>query len=74
MTKVTVSDAAEMLGVNKQAVRIGLQRGVYDFGVAFKNTDYAKKFTYIFYPERLKELVGSDRYEMVMRRRQGLND
>lgn len=66
MTKIKVADAAKMLGVNPQFIRVGLQRGVFDFGAAFKTDDKNRSYSYVIYPEKLKEHVGKDRYREVM--------
>ena len=59
---VTVAAAAQMLGVNAQTLRLCLQRGIYDFGVAtFKTGRYtydinaAKLLAYV---EANKKAVG----------------
>lgn len=38
--RVSIAEAARMLGVPKQHLRIGLQRGRYKFGEAFKGTGW----------------------------------
>lgn len=50
MTKerISIAEAAHMLGVPKQHLRIGLQRGRYKFGEAFKGTGEG----YIYYISR----------------------
>ena len=50
MTKerMSIAEAARMLGVPKQHLRIGLQRGRYKFGEAFKGTGEG----YIYYISR----------------------
>lgn len=50
MTKerISIAEAARMLGVPKQHLRIGLQRGRYKFGEAFKGTGEG----YIYYISR----------------------
>lgn len=54
MSKYTVNDVAERLGVAPQTVRLGLQRGELPFGTAIKTSS---KYTYVIYPEKLKEYV-----------------
>ncbi|MDY4128674.1 hypothetical protein [Peptostreptococcus porci] len=66
MTKIKVSDVATMLGVTDQAIRVGLQRGVYPFGIAFKSNERNKKYCYVIYPKKLKEYVGNSRYKEVL--------
>ena len=50
-----VEEVAKMLGVTPLTVRIGLQKGAFDFGVAFKRRADSKNYTYIIYPEKLRE-------------------
>lgn len=53
-----VDEAARLLGTTATTVRIGLQQGVFPFGVAFKTAENRKHYTYIIYPEKLKEYAG----------------
>lgn len=53
-----VEEVAKMLGVTPLTVRIGLQQGVFDFGVAFKTREDSKHYTYVIYPEKVKEICG----------------
>lgn len=46
--RMSIAEAARMLGVPKQHLRIGLQRGRYKFGEAFKGTGEG----YIYYISR----------------------
>lgn len=66
MSKVRVEDVAIMLGVTPQSVRVGLQRGAFPFGAAFKTKETNKSFNYVIYPEKLKEYVGNSRYKEVL--------
>lgn len=54
MSKITVNDVAEALGVSPQSVRIGLQRGLLPFGSAIKTSS---KYTYVIYEKKLKEYI-----------------
>ena len=47
-----------MLDTTPLTIRIGLQKGVFDFGVAFKRRADSKNYTYIIYPEKLREYCG----------------
>ncbi len=67
MRKVTVKDAAQMLGVTEQCIRIGLQREKFKFGTAFKSKANNKTFHYVLYPEILKNTVGEQRFDEVMK-------
>lgn len=54
MSKISVNEVAEALGVSPQSVRIGLQRGQLPFGSAIKTSS---KYTYIIYEKKLKEYI-----------------
>ena len=54
MSKITVNEVADALGVSPQSVRIGLQRGVFPFGAAVKTSS---KYTYIIYEKKLNEYI-----------------
>lgn len=47
-----VSDAAKALGMNTQCLRLALQQGLFDFGVAVKTSD--KRYVYYINEKRLK--------------------
>lgn len=66
MTKIKVSEAAKMLEVTDQFVRVGLQRGAFEFGTAFKKNDRSRTYSYVIYPEKLIAVVGENRYKEVM--------
>ena len=53
-----VKEVAEMLGTTEATIRVGLQQGVFDFGVAFKTSPENKHYTYVIYPAKLKAYVG----------------
>ena len=52
-----VREVAEMLGTTESTIRIGLQQGVFPFGVAYKTKPENKNYVYIIYPEKVKEFV-----------------
>lgn len=52
--RVTVKQAAERLGVSQQFIRIGLQRGILDFGFAVKMSD---RWTYHISEKLLNEYI-----------------
>ena len=54
--KISVHEAAEIMGVSPQFVRIGLQRGVFDWGYAFKAT--GKQFAYFISRPKFLEAMG----------------
>lgn len=53
-----VDEVAKLLGTTPTTIRVGLQQGVFPFGVAFKTDPSKKHYTYIIYPEKLKEYAG----------------
>ena len=53
-----IREVAKLLGTTEATVRIGLQQGVFPFGVAFKTSENNKHYIYIIYPEKLREYVG----------------
>ena len=55
--KLTQEQLAEKLGISVQAVRIGLQRGVFPFGWAIKTSE--KKYTYAISEKLFNEYLGS---------------
>lgn len=55
--KLKPSDVAEKLGISVQAVRIGLQRGVFPFGWAIRTSE--KKYTYAISEKLFNEYLGS---------------
>lgn len=54
-TNVPIAIAAKKLGKSEQFVRVGLQRGVFDFGYAVQ---VSTKFTYHISPKKFAEYVG----------------
>lgn len=54
MSRVSVKDAARMMGVSQQFIRIGLQRNILPFGYAVKMSD---RFTYHISENKLREYI-----------------
>lgn len=54
---LSVEDVAKMAKTSPQTIRLGLQQGVFDFGVAFKRPD-SNRYVYIIYPEKVYKLYG----------------
>lgn len=52
-----VKDVAKMLRTSEMTIRIGLQQGVFPFGAAFKTDEKNKNYTYVIYPEKIKEYI-----------------
>lgn len=55
--KITVKEAAAVLHVSQQYVRIGLQRGILPIGTAIK---MSRKWTYNITPKLLADYSGAD--------------
>jgi len=53
--KITVKQAAEMLGKSQPFVRIGLQRGLLPIGAAVKTSS---RWSYHISPKLLEEYIG----------------
>ena len=58
MNAVTVKEVADMLGTTELTVRVGLQKGIFPFGVAFKLKEGNKQYKYVFFPEKVREYCG----------------
>lgn len=56
-TNVSIKEAAEVLGKCEQFVRLALQRGIYDFGVAVLSRG-GKRYSYQISRYKLNEYVG----------------
>ena len=54
MKKISVAEAAEIMGVSQQFVRIGLQRGLLPFGVALKMSN---RYTYYINPKQFSNYM-----------------
>ena len=55
-SNVTVAEAAKLMGVSQQFIRVGLQKKILPFGDAVQiSTD---KYTYFISRERLVEYIG----------------
>lgn len=52
-----LEEVAKLLGVSVSTVRIGLQQGVFDFGVAFKRSPTSRQYTYVIFPAKVQEYV-----------------
>jgi len=60
--RVSVKEAAEILGVSQQFVRIGLQQGTLPIGTAVK---MSSRWTYHISPKLLEEYAGKTNKEVV---------
>ena len=53
--RLSVSDAADLLGASEQFVRIGLQQGALDFGMAVKMSG---RWTYVITKQKFEKSTG----------------
>lgn len=53
-----VDEVAKLLDTTPATIRVGLQQGIFPFGVAFKTAQNKKHYTYIIYPEKVREYAG----------------
>lgn len=53
---VSIKEAAELMGVSQQFLRIGLQQNVFSFGAALK-LNGSSKFTYYISRKKLYEYI-----------------
>ena len=54
--KITIKQAAKIMNKGEQCIRIGLQRGLFPFGTAVKQS--AGRYNYYISPKLFKEYVG----------------
>lgn len=57
MERITIEEAANLLGVSKQAVRIMMQKKAVDIGIVVKS---GNRKTYLIFREKLNKLVGKE--------------
>ena len=53
-----VEEAAKLLGMNTQTLRLALQQGLFPFGCAIHTSE--KRFTYYINPKRLENYLGGE--------------
>ena len=58
MEKISINQAAEMLGIKPQTLRVGLRLGKFPFGPGYKTSDKNNNYTYVIYAKKFKEYVG----------------
>jgi hypothetical protein len=56
-----VEEVAKLLNTTPATIRIGLQQGVFPFGVAFKTKEANKNYTYVIYPEKVRQYAGEQK-------------
>ena len=60
MGSIPVNEAARIMGKSPQFIRIGLQRGLLPFGVAFKTDERNEQYDYYISPKKFSEFTGYD--------------
>ena len=58
---MTVIEAAKLLNMNPQTLRLALQQGKFPFGVAVRTSP--NRFTYKIFPKRLESYLKGVEYE-----------
>nr|DAP77946.1 MAG TPA: hypothetical protein [Caudoviricetes sp.] len=53
--RISVEQAAKLLGASPQFIRIGLQQGMLDFGMAVK---MSRQWTYVITKQKFEEATG----------------
>ncbi len=53
--RLSVEEAAKLMGANAQFIRIGLQQGVFPWGYAVKTST---QYTYFILPKKFEECTG----------------
>lgn len=64
MKRITPEMMGKAMGVPTQAIRVGLQQGKLNFGVAYKQT--GNQYTYVIYPEAARATIGDAAYRKMM--------
>lgn len=55
--KISVAEAAERMGVSRQFVRVGLQKGIFPWGYAVQIS--AGRYTYFISRHKFLEFIGA---------------
>ena len=53
---MTVAEASRLMGVSRQFIRVGLQKGILPFGYAVQVS--ADRYTYFISAQKFKEYIG----------------
>ena len=59
-----VLDVARILHKDPQFVRVGLQRGFFNFGCAFKIKEESNRYQYVVYQDKFFQTIGKTREEV----------
>jgi len=61
--RVSVAEAAKLLGLAPQGVRVQMERGILDIGEVVPSVQHVKgkqKYRYLIYRERLNKVLGKE--------------
>lgn len=72
LKKITPKMVGEAMGVNPQAIRVGMQKGVLDLGDCFKQS--GNNYTYVIYPEKARKYMGNTAFTKMMQGEERLED
>ncbi len=61
---IPITVAARIMGKSPSFIRIGLQRGILPFGVAFKTDEAHEQFDYYISPAQFAEFTGCSLSEL----------
>lgn len=67
MARITPEMVGRALGVPAQAIRVGLQQNKLPFGAAYKQLEGGKRYTYVIYPEAVRQTIGEEAYNSMIR-------
>lgn len=54
--KITIAEASKLMGVSRQYIRVGLQKGIFPFGYAVQVS--ADRYTYFISKQKFFEYTG----------------
>lgn len=57
--RLTVKDVAHISGISEATLRTGARKGKFPFMTAFKVSENNNQYTYIVFPEKVKEYFGN---------------
>lgn len=60
--RITPAMMGDALGVPVQTIRVGIQQGIFDFGVIVKKNPKQFRCNYIIIPELARQTLGEERY------------
>lgn len=67
MVRITPEMMGEAMGVAAQTIRVGLQKGAFAFGAAYKQT--GNQYTYVIFPEPARLVLGEESFNRMMEKK-----